>query len=282
MSREALSLGLTFALASVSATFFLVMRCEGKGRAFGPRSRTWALLAAILTGALSTAAAAVLGAVGHYVPAAFLGLGVVAPSSLCLDRIRDGLPDRRSTYAAAATLWLSWLLARMDDEMVEDKRRWCEERIDDEWHDDEMLLAAHYYHDYLAERMTDRERRRHRVHALLDNIETRLDITRIIDSGAPKSKITETLGTSRLGREHRYQRNLDDVTRLGGRLRSDAERELARMLGAAYTSGIYRLPVYSPPPRVPAQHTVDVRAETGYDTDTGIGAEPAWLPHPRS
>ena len=306
MSREALSLGLTFVLACISAAFFLVMRCEGKGRAFGPRSRRWALLVAVLTGALSTAAVAVLGALGHYVPAALLGLGVVAPSSLCLDRIRDGLPDRRSTYAAAATLWLSWLLTRMDDEMVEDKTRWCEERVDSDWHDDELLLAAHYYHDYLADRMSDGERRRHKIHAMLDSIETRLDITRIIDSGAPKSKIADTLGASRLGREHRYKRNLDDVTRLGGRLRNDAERELVRMLAAAYGCGLYRLPVYAPPPRlgvpgvpapgVPARRAVgigdergidadsdiDVDADSGVGTEPGIGAGPAWLPrrHP--
>lgn len=146
---------------------------------------------------------------------------MVAPGGLCLDRIRDDLPDRRSTYAAAATLWLSWLLARMDDEMVEDKASRCEERIDPEWHDDELLLAAHFYHDYLAERIPGDGRRRYRIHAMLDSIETRLDITRIIDSGAPKSKIVDTLSATRLGREHRYKRNLDDVTRLGGRLRNE-------------------------------------------------------------
>jgi hypothetical protein len=43
MSREAMALALTFVLASVSATFFLLMRCEGRGRAFGSRSRGWAL-----------------------------------------------------------------------------------------------------------------------------------------------------------------------------------------------------------------------------------------------
>lgn len=281
MSREALSLGLTFVLACVSAAFFLVMRCEGKGRAFGPRSRRWALLVALLTGGLSTGAAAILGVLGHYVPAAFLGLGVVAPSGLCLERIREGLPDRRSTYAAAATLWLSWLLSRVEDEIIEDKTRWCEERVDTDWHDDELLLAAHYYHDYLAERMTDDERRRHKIHALLDSIETRLDITRIIDSGAPKSKIAEALGASRIGREHRYKRNLDDVTRLGGRLRHDAERELGRMLAAAYSSGLYRLPPYTPPPRLPAQRTAGLENEPGSGAESTIVSEPAGRPRSR-
>jgi hypothetical protein len=35
---------------------------RGKGRALGPQSRPWALLAAVLTGMLSTVAAAALGA----------------------------------------------------------------------------------------------------------------------------------------------------------------------------------------------------------------------------
>ncbi len=57
MPREPLALGLTFALACVSACLFLMLRCEGKGRMFGPRSRWWASSVIVLTSVLSTVAA---------------------------------------------------------------------------------------------------------------------------------------------------------------------------------------------------------------------------------
>src|SRR5262249_8738060 len=84
MPREVLVLGVTLVRACVSAAFFLQLRCEGKGRMFGPRGRWWALSVIGLTGILSTAAALGLAIVGHYLPAAVLSLGVVAPSALCL------------------------------------------------------------------------------------------------------------------------------------------------------------------------------------------------------
>lgn len=248
MSREEWGLGLTFALACVSATFFLVMRCEGRGRAFGPRSRRWALLVTGLTGTLSTAGALALAVLGHYAPAAIVGLGIVAPSGLCLERIKDGIPERRSTYGAAATLWLSWLLVRLDEGMAEDKAEWCDRHIDEAWHNDELIMAAHYYNDYLTEWLSDEDRKRYRIRALTQDIETRLDIARLIEANAPGSKIVAAINTSRLRRELHYQRSLDDLTRLGNRLRHDAKRDMNRMLAAAYSRGLYRLEPYAPPP----------------------------------
>src|SRR6202000_1163155 len=64
MSLEALAPGLTFALACVSATVFLLLRCEGKGRRFGPRSRGWAVLVIGLTGALSAGLAETVALLG--------------------------------------------------------------------------------------------------------------------------------------------------------------------------------------------------------------------------
>jgi hypothetical protein len=249
MSGQTWGLGLTFGLACASATFFLLMRCESKGRAFGPRSRRWALLAVGLTGLLSASGALGLATLGHYVPLAILGIGVAAPSALCLERIREGIPQRRSVYGAAATLWLSWLLVRLDEGMAEDKTEWCELRVDDTWLNDELILAAHFYHDYLEQRLSESERRRYRIHALTHAIEARLDIARLIEAHAARNSIIAAINASRLGREARYQRNLDDLTRLGDRLRHDAERDMKRMLAAAYGSGLYRLERYTPPAR---------------------------------
>jgi hypothetical protein len=250
MSLEALAPGLTFVLACLSATFFLLLRCEGKGRAFGPHSRGWAVLVIGLTGTLSAGAAGAVALLGHHAPLAILSLGIAAPSGLCLDRIREGVPDRRSTYGAAATLWLSWLLARLQDEMAEDKKWWCEHRMDPEWNDDELLIAAHSYHEYLTERLSEADRKRYKIRTLLLDLESRLDIARVIDAGAPRSRIAAVINASRQRRDPRYQRNPDDLTTLANRLRHDAERDLSRMLAAAYCASLYRLAPYVPPPRV--------------------------------
>jgi len=55
-------------LACVSATVFLLLRCEGKGRPFGPRSRGWAVLVIGLTGALSAGLAEAVALLGHHAP----------------------------------------------------------------------------------------------------------------------------------------------------------------------------------------------------------------------
>ena len=252
MSREAVALALTFILACASATFFLLLRCEGKGRAFGPRSRHWSVLVIAATSMLSAGGAAGLAALGRHVPAVIMTLGIAAPGSLCLGRIREGIPERRSAYSAASTLWLGWLLARMSEGMAEDKLKWCERRVDTAWHPDELILAAHYYHDYLNERLSAEDRKRYRIRTLLQDLETRLDIVMIIDAHAPRSKIVAAINASRLGKEARYQRNLDDLGRLGGRLEHDARRALERMLSAAYVTGLYRLERYTTPLREPS------------------------------
>jgi hypothetical protein len=147
------------------------------------------------------------------------------------------------------TLWLGWLLARMTEGMAEDKLEWCEERVAAAWHSDELILAAHFYHDYLNERPPAEDRKRYRIRTLLQDVETRLDIVVLIEARSPRSKVVGAINASRLGRESRYQRNLDDLTRLAGRLEHDARRALERMVAAAYVPGLYRLERYTPPVR---------------------------------
>lgn len=263
MSREAVALAVTFVLACVSSTFFLQVRCEGRGRAFGPNSSRWAVLVIALTSVISTGSALILAVLGHYVPAVIMTLGIAAPGGLCLDRIKEGIPERRSISSAAATLWLTWLLARLDDAMTEDKREWCERHVDEAWRSDELILAAHFYHDYLNERLTDDDRKRYRIRALLQDTETRLDIVSLIEGHAPRSRVVDAINGSRFGKEARYQRHLDDLTRLCGRLEHDARRDLERLLAAAYVTGYYRLERCTPParkpPRVPAEPSASER-----------------------
>ena len=174
----------------------------------------------------------------------------VAPSALCLGRIREGVPERRSVYGAAATLWLSWLLARLGEGMAEDRLDWCDRRVDPAWHTDELIMAARSYHDYLQERLSAEERRRYRIRALMQNIEVRLDVVQLIESSAERAKIIAALDASRLAQEARYRRNFDDLARLGNRLLHDAQRDLGRLLGAAYNAGFHRLEPYTRPVRV--------------------------------
>ena len=278
MSREALALGLTFVLACGSATFFLLMRCEGKGRAFGPRSRRWALLVIVITGSLSTVGALAVAAFGHYVPtAAAVSLGIAAPGTLCLERIREGIPERRSPHRAAATLWLCWLLARLNEGMAEDKLEWCERHVDQAWRSDELILAAHFYHDYLTEHLSDEDRKRYRIRPLLQDAEARLDIAMLIDAHAARSRVVAAIKKSRFSREARYQRNLDDLTWLGNRLAFDARRDVERMLSAAYASSLYRLERYVPPARGAAVPTEAAGAH-GAPGAPGAPGSPRWHP----
>jgi hypothetical protein len=254
MPREEFGLGLTFVLACVSAGFFLQLRCEGKGRAFAPRSRPWALSVIGLTGVLSTAGALALALLGRYLPLVVFGLGVIAPSALCLGKIREGAPERRNVYQAAATLWLTRLLARMSEGMAEDRLEWCERHIDPAWHTDELIRAARYYHDYLDERLSAEERRRYRIHSLMHNIEARLDVVLLIDSSAPRTKVVAALNATRLAQEARYRRNLEDLSRLANRLAHDAKRDVERMLATAYNTGLHRLEPYPRPVRPVQPH----------------------------
>jgi hypothetical protein len=248
-------MGLTFGLACVSALFFLWLRSESKGLVLSPHSRWWALAAAGLTGVISTVAAfAVVTAVGqeNHVFPAFVSLGVATPSTLWLGEIRRGTLERRNPYRDALTLWLTWLLRRVDEGMAEDRETWCAARIVPAWTIDELIVAAHFYHEYLRERLSPAERQRYKISALVQAVEARLDIARLIEDNprftngsAGRAKVSVALTSSRLAAE-RYRRALADLTRLAQMLRSDARQDLIRLLRVAYRSGLRRLPVYRP------------------------------------
>jgi len=246
MSSEALVLAPTFVLTCAIATLSIQLRCDGKGRPFGPSSRPWAILVIALTSILSVSGAVVLALLGSRIPVALLGLGVAAPGSLCLGKIREGIPERRNAYGAALTLWLGWLLVRMSEGMAEDKQKWCERHVDDGWPPDELIMAARAYHHYLNERLSSEDRKRYRIHAHLKEVENRLDVVLRIEAHAPRTRIAAALKTS-LGRDTRYLRYLDDLTLLGSRLEHDARRALERLVAVAYLANLHRFERYEPP-----------------------------------
>ena len=81
----------------------------------------------------------------------------------------------------------------MTEGMAEDKLEWCERHVDAAWHPDELIMAAHYYHDYLNERLSAEDRKRYRIRALLQDVETRLDIVLLIDAHAPRSRVVAAI-----------------------------------------------------------------------------------------
>ena len=145
MSRETVALALTFVLACASATFFLLMRCEGRGRAFGPRSRRWAVLVIAATSLLSAVGAAALAELGRYVPAVIVSLGhrrAQQPAAWagCAREFPSGAALQRRADTVAR------LAARQDASTAWRKTRfeWCEERVDAAWRCDQLILAAHF------------------------------------------------------------------------------------------------------------------------------------------
>jgi hypothetical protein len=243
---ETIRLGATLIVACASATLFLFLRCEGKGRAFGPSSWRWAVLVIAATGVLSTAAAVGCVYVLGSLPPLFFGVGVVAPSWLWLGEIRKRGDDRRNLVRDMSTLWLTRLLARLHEGMAEDRLTWCEARVDPMWSMEELSTAARFYHGYLRERLSPDERRRGRIHALLAAIEARLNVAQLIHSGAGRAKVVSALQGARITREPRYSRNLDDLSRLADILRHDAQRDLVRLLGTAYTAGYHKMSAHHP------------------------------------
>ncbi|MEU4224023.1 hypothetical protein AB0F17_06995 [Nonomuraea sp. NPDC026600] len=243
----AAQIALTVPLAIASATGFLLLRCQGKGRPFGPGGWWLAVAIILLTGLVSAGVALVSGELlNNYLSTV---LGAAAPGGLWLSQVRSREDERRSLAKEAATFWLVSLLARLDQAMAEDQRRWCERRVDDSWSVYELSLAANRYHERIGERLSPEERRKERVHARLDAIERRLDVAALIEDGAPRSKVITALRGSRQTRLARYERYVNDLTRLHGILRHDAENDVLRLLASAYRAGYRSLPRFVPPSR---------------------------------
>lgn len=239
-------LGITLVLACASATFFLFLRCEGKGRPFGPSSRWWAVSVIAGTSLVSTVAAFVAVNVLSQLPAAVVGIGILTPSGLWLSEIHRHGEDRRSMVRDLSTLWLTRLLTHLHEGMADDRLTWCEQRVDPTWSTAELSVAARHYHEYLRERLSPGERRRGRFNALRNAIEARLDVAQLIENSAGPTKVRAALKGSRVTNELRYTKYLEDLGGLRDILRHDAERDLVRLLGVAYSAAHRRLGSYRP------------------------------------
>ncbi|MGP3960425.1 hypothetical protein ACTWPT_30890 [Nonomuraea sp. 3N208] len=248
----AAQVGLTVVLAIASAVGFLLLRCQGKGRPFGPAGRWLALAITVLTGLVSAGVALLSGLLNDYFS---LVMGAVAPSGLWLSQMRAKEDERRSLGREAATFWLVSLLARLDQAMAQEERDWCEQRVDETWDVYELSLAATRYHERIAERLSPEQRRRERIHARLDAIERRLDVAALIEDGAARSKVVTALKGSRHTRLARYERYLNDLTRLHGNLKHDAQSDLRRLLASGYRAGYRSLPPFTTPARVRGPET---------------------------
>jgi hypothetical protein len=203
-----------------------------------------------ITGLLSTAVAFAGLAVVEHLPGVFVGLGIVGPSGLWLSEIYNRREEQRSLVRDMSTLWLSRLLARMHEGMAEDRTAWCEKHVDEGWSADELSAAARFYQEYLRERMSPAERRRSRINAQVNAIEARLAAVALIENGATRTKVVAALQGSRTTKDSRYTHNFSDLQRMADILHHDAERDLIRLLGAAYSAGIYRIPIFTPPRRM--------------------------------
>jgi hypothetical protein len=241
-------LALTVLLAIASAVGFLLLRCQGKGRPFGPGGRWLSIFIVLVTGLISAGVATVSGQLLDNNLSTVLG--AMAPSGLWLSQMRSREDDRRTLAREAATFWLVSLLARLDQAMAEDQRIWCERRVDDSWTVYELSLAANRYHERIAERLSPEDRRRERIHARLDAIERRLDVAALVEDGAPRSKVITALRGTRHTRLARYERYVNDHTRLHGILRHDAENDVLRLLASGYRAGYRSLPRFVPPARI--------------------------------
>src|SRR6266545_4125193 len=194
---------------------------------------------------------------GHVMPGGFMVLGVTlafaAASATVFLILRCRADGRRGVGHEMSTLWLAWLLDRMHQGMAEDRLKWCEKRVDPLWGIHELSSAANFYYEYLKERLSPEEHRRERIHSRLQAIERRLDVAQLIEDDAARSKVVGALRASRVTKEPRYERYLNDLPRLGGILRHDAERDLVRLLSSGYRAGCYRLQAFTPSVREPAR-----------------------------
>ncbi|MDF5758222.1 hypothetical protein [Spongiactinospora sp. TRM90649] len=237
----------TFLLATVSATVFLLLRCQRVGRPFGRTSRWTALAVIALTGVASTVVTVVVSTIVSATLQELIGL--IVPCGIWLGHVRGAEDGKRGIAREVSTVWLSSLLKRLHQEMALDRERWCEARVDPSWDVHRLSMAAGHYHERIHRLLPPEERRQERVQARLQAIERRLDVAALIEDGASRSKIVGALNGSRDTKKVRYERYLGDMGRLHGVLRNDAEQELRRLLDVAYRRRIRALPLYRHPAR---------------------------------
>ena len=255
----------TFALCVLSAYGFLRLRVKGIGRLFGPRSRWRAAAIIVVTALASTGVGLAVAAISHQILAAYVG--ILVPSVLRLDSwsyADRGLGTSRLRSLVSAIL--AFPLRLLYDQMGEDMQAWCDARF---WVVVPLMEpraisgAAQYYYDQVKGRIKDR-RALAELSGWRDSIEHKANLVRLIAVETP-ARLQAAL------QSHPSTRNMDnisaaDLTRLAGRLISDAQNDLNLLLVSLYRLGYYKLPVYQySTPESPASARIKIsdREDTG-------------------
>jgi hypothetical protein len=236
------SVAWTALLSVVSSWAFLVVRCRGLGRPFGPTSKWWAFAVVIITSAVATGLGVAVAAAGHHLRAAYIGL--IVPSGLWLGRLAEQQQSRRRGRWRPEVLAgrLTFFVRRMDDRIGDDLEAWCDARLRAACGSPEVLgEATTYYHGRIVARWAKGDRRRQALDRARDSILHKAGVVQLINFDTEEWRLEKALrahpSTSPL---------LGKYTRkeLGGRLLDSAENELRVMLADEYRRGRGKLLIY--------------------------------------
>ncbi len=236
------SVALTALLSMVSSWAFLVVRCRGLGRPFGPTSKWWAFAVVIITGAIATGLGVAVAAAGHHLRAAYIGL--IVPSGLWLGKVAEQrhsrLRGRWRPEAEKLAGWLTFFVRRMDDRIGDDLEVWCDERLRAACGSPAVLgQATIYYHERIVARWPKGDRRRQALDRAKDSILHKVGVVQGINLGTTQLEARLKAHPSTRALVGKYTRK-----ELEGRLLDSAENELRVMLADEYRRGRGKLLIY--------------------------------------
>jgi hypothetical protein len=235
------SVAWTAFLSLISAFAFLVARCRGTGRPFGPTSKWWAMTVVVITGAVATSVGLAVAAAGHHLRAAYVGL--IVPSGLWLGKAAKQRDRWHASWLPEAlTGWLTFFVRRLDDRMGEDLEAWCEARLRGARGNARLLgEATAYYHGRIVSRWPKKDRRRQALDRERDSILHKVEVARLINLDTTRERLDTALRAHPSTRVlvNRYERK-----DLESWLLASAENELRIVLADAYRRGGGNLLIY--------------------------------------
>jgi hypothetical protein len=235
------SLASTALISAVSACGFLLARCRGTGRPFGPTSKWWAVAVVVITGAAATGLGVAGAAAGHHVRAAYIGL--VVPSALWLDKAAKQHSREGDRWLPEALVgWLAFFINRMNDRMGDDLQTWCDERLRRASANRRLLREATvYYHSHIVGRFQRDDRRRQVVDRAKESILQKIEVLKLINPDTTPQQLDVALRRHPSTRSWAGRYTHRD---LASRLQDSAENDLRFMLADAYRWGCDKLPIY--------------------------------------
>jgi hypothetical protein len=230
----------TIVVSAASASVFLLLRCRGTGRAFGPRAKWSATAIVAVTAIISTVLGLAAVAVGHQIRAIYVGL--VLPSGLWLGKVAAERRRERGSLRATPLAARLALLRRLDDRMGDDMQSWCDDRLEAASKPSyQLAAAARFYCDRVDYRLKDDRARAH-LNRWRRSIAAKMKIVHLIDLGITPGRLqAELRALQSIRGMSKYSFN---DARLRYRLVSDATNELGLLLASIYRLGYYREPIY--------------------------------------